>query len=115
MTLATAAAALTSSVFDAVFAAAAGNNSPWTTLIMAILIGSAVHLIVSLLVTLKNVGMHVYLVIQLAGVWFLFPHAMRLEMWEQAKTQTTLLCSGVSLAIDTLARLTSNSTAHTTL
>lgn len=115
MTFTTAAAAFVSFIGDAMAVAVGNNNSPWTTLMIAILVGSAVHLVISLLVTLKHVGMHVYLVVQLMGVWYLIPHTLRLELCEQAKSQAAFLSSSAALVVDALARMTTNSTAPQTL
>lgn len=83
------------------------DNSPLNMLMIAVLIGSAAHLIISLLVTLKNVGMRVYLVIQLAGLWYLLPVGMRLELYEHLKREALFVYS----ATEALVRMIYSSTS----
>jgi hypothetical protein len=109
-----AALAFATSICDAMVTAA-GNNSPWTMLMIAILIGSAVHFVISLLVTLKNVGVHLYLMIQLAGVWYLIPHGLRMDLIQEVKAQAAFFWASASLASDAVVRMATNATTTRTI
>lgn len=60
-------------------------QSPWDTLIIAICIGTTVHLCISLLMLLKNIGARVYLVVQLMCVWYLLPVSVQLELADRVR------------------------------
>ena len=97
-------AATASTLADAL-TTALGSNSPLTLLLTAILIGSALQLIVSALTTLKNVGLRVYLVIQLVGLWYILPASARTELYEHVKTHAYLAISNAYVARNAFAKM----------
>jgi hypothetical protein len=97
-------AATAASMADAL-AAALGSNSPLTLLLTAILIGSALQLIISALTTLKNVGLRVYLVVQLVGLWYILPASARTELYDHVKTQAYLAFSSAYLTRNAFAKM----------
>lgn len=92
--------------------AAMATSSPLNMLVVAVLVGSALHLIVSALVTLKNVGTRVYVVVQLVGLWYILPASARSELFEHVKTHADLVFSNSHLAKDAFVKFfAANATA----
>lgn len=84
--------------------AALGASSPLNMFFLAVLVGSALHLVVSALITLKNVGTRVYVVVQLVGLWYILPPSARTELFEHVKTHAELAFANAHLAKEALVK-----------
>jgi len=75
-------------------------KSPLDTLVIAICIGTSIHLCISLLMLLKNIGARVYVVIQLLGVWYLLPATAQVELIERVRQVAELMSWSGQFAYD---------------